>query len=67
MPGAVPLTSSHALNNATLPFGLALAAKGFAGVHDNPHLLAGVNVHAGRIANKAVADSLGMTLARIAA
>lgn len=67
MPGAVPLTSSHALNNATLPFGLALAAKGFAAVHDDPHLLAGVNVHAGRVANKAVADSLGMTFARIAA
>jgi|SRR5579859_2001116 len=67
MPGAVPLTSSHALNNATLPFGLALAAKGFAGVHDNPHLLAGVNVHAGRIANKAAADSLGVTFTRIVA
>jgi alanine dehydrogenase len=67
MPGAVPLTSSYALNNATLPFGLALAAKGFAAVRDNPHLLAGVNVHAGRIANKAVADSLRMAFTRIAA
>jgi alanine dehydrogenase len=44
-----------------------LAAKGFAAVHDDPHLLAGVNVHAGRVANKAVADSLGMTFARVAA
>lgn len=60
MPGAVLLTSSHALNNATLPFGLALAAKGIAAVRDNPHLLAGLNVLAGRIVNKAVADSLGM-------
>ena len=38
MPGAVPLTSSHALNNATLPFGLALANLGFAAVTQNPHL-----------------------------
>jgi alanine dehydrogenase len=61
MPGAVPLTSSHALNNATLPFGLALANLGFAAVAQNPHLRAGLNVHRGRITNKAVAESLGLT------
>src|SRR6266702_3973061 len=60
MPGAVPLTSSHALNNATLPFGLALANLGFAAVTQNPHLRAGLNVHRGRITNKAVAESLGL-------
>jgi alanine dehydrogenase len=60
MPGAVPLTSSHALNNATLPFGLALANSGFAAVTQNPHLRAGLNVHRGRITNKAVAESLGL-------
>src|SRR6266436_3990485 len=60
MPGAVPLTSSHALNNATLPFGLAIANHGFAAVKQNPHLLAGLNVHRGHIANKAVAESLGL-------
>ncbi|MFB6462870.1 alanine dehydrogenase [Bradyrhizobium tunisiense] len=48
MPGAVPLTSSQALNNATLPFGLALANKGFAAVLENPHLRAGLDVHRGR-------------------
>jgi alanine dehydrogenase len=60
MPGAVPLTSSHALNNATLPFGLALAAKGFAAVLDNPHLRAGLNVYRGRLTYRAVAESLGL-------
>jgi alanine dehydrogenase len=60
MPGAVPLTSSQALNNATLPFGLALANKGFAAVLENPHLRAGLNVHRGRLTYKAVAESLGL-------
>ena len=60
MPGAVPLTSSHALNNATLPFGLALANKGFAAVVDNPHLRAGLNVYRGRLTYRAVAESLGL-------
>jgi alanine dehydrogenase len=60
MPGAVPLTSSYALNNATLPFGLALAAKGLAALVENPHLSAGLNIHSGRVTNKAVADSLGL-------
>lgn len=60
MPGAVPLTSSQALNNATLPFGLALANRGFDGILDNPHLGAGLNVHRGQLTNKAVAESLKM-------
>ena len=50
MPGAVPLTSSEALNNATLPFGLALADHGLAALGLDPHLRNGLNVHAGRIA-----------------
>jgi len=61
MPGAVPHTSTFALNNATLPFILALANKGWqSACRDDPHLLAGLNVHSGRIACKAVADSLGV-------
>ena len=40
MPGAVPRTSSYALNNATLPYGLALADKGLGALRD-PHLLGG--------------------------
>jgi alanine dehydrogenase len=61
MPGAVPLTSSQALNNATLPFGLAIARDGLRAVTQNPHLRAGLNVHRGRITNKAVAESLGLS------
>src|SRR6185369_7132578 len=57
MPGAVPVTSSHALNNATLPFGLALAGKGIRALIEDPHLRAGLNVHRGKITNSAVADS----------
>lgn len=60
MPGAVPLTSSQALNNATLPFGLALANKGVAAVLENPHLRAGLNVYRGRLTYRAVAESLGL-------
>jgi alanine dehydrogenase len=60
MPGAVARTSTLALNNATLPFILALAFKGWKrACREDPHLLAGLNVHAGRITYKAVADALG--------
>lgn len=59
MPGAVPLTSSYALNNATLPYGLALADKGIAACDDDPHLREGLNVHEGKIVNEAVRESLG--------
>ena len=60
MPGAVARTSTFALNNATLPFTLALADKGWKkACQDDPHLAAGLNVHAGQITYKAVADALG--------
>jgi alanine dehydrogenase len=59
MPGAVPHTSSYALNNATLPFGLALANKGIKACEDDPYLAPGLNVHQGKIVNAAVAESLG--------
>ena len=59
MPGAVARTSTFALNNATLPFTLALANKGaFAAMKDDPHLLAGLNVHQGKITYAAVAEAL---------
>jgi alanine dehydrogenase len=60
MPGSVPLTSSHALNNATLPFGLALANNGLKAVLDDPHLRNGLNVHRGAITHPAVAKSLNL-------
>jgi alanine dehydrogenase len=59
MPGAVPVTSTHALNNATLPFGLALADHGLDALSRDPHLMRGLNVHRGQVTNRAVADSLG--------
>ena len=60
MPGAVARTSTFALNNATLPFVLALAGKGTeAALATDPHLLDGLNVYQGRIAYPAVAAALG--------
>ncbi len=62
MPGAVARTSTFALNHATLPFALALADKGWKqACADDPHLLAGLNVQAGKVTYKAVADDLGYT------
>ncbi len=65
MPGGVPVTSSQALNNATLPYGLQLAHGGFAAVMENAGLRAGLNVHRGRITCKPVAESLGLAYSPI--
>ncbi|TIU56539.1 MAG: alanine dehydrogenase [Mesorhizobium sp.] len=59
MPGAVPVTSAHALNNATLHYGLQLADKGLKALVDDHHLRNGLNVHKGKITNRAVAEALG--------
>ena len=61
MPGAVPRTSTYALNNATLPFTLALADKGWRkALADDPHLKSGLNIAAGKVTYKAVAKALGL-------
>ena len=61
MPGAVARTSTLALGNATLPFALALADKGWRqALIDDKHLLAGLNVHAGHITYEAVARDLNL-------
>jgi alanine dehydrogenase len=61
MPGAVARTSTFALNNATLPFVLDLADKGWRrALAEDPHLRAGLNIHAGRVAHEAVARDLGL-------
>jgi len=61
MPGAVARTSTFALNNATLPFGLALANKGARqALADHPHLKNGLNVAHGKVTYKAVADAHGL-------
>jgi alanine dehydrogenase len=59
MPGAVPRTSTFGLNNATLPFVLALADKGYRqALLEDSHLLAGLNVHRGQVTYEAVARDL---------
>lgn len=61
MPGAVPRSSTLALGNATLPFLLALADKGWrTACAEDPHLRAGLNVHAGQLTNAAVAAALSL-------
>lgn len=61
MPGAVARTSTFALNNATLPFTLALADKGYRGALEaDPHLREGLNVLAGKVTYKAVASAHGL-------
>ena len=60
MPGGVPRTSTFALNNATLPYVLTLADKGYRqALSDDPHLLPGLNVYRGEVTCEEVADSLG--------
>ncbi|MEQ8479080.1 MAG: alanine dehydrogenase [Hoeflea sp.] len=59
MPGAVPITSAHALNNATLHYGLMLADRGLKAIAEDRHLRAGLNVHRGRVTNRPVAEALG--------
>jgi alanine dehydrogenase len=62
MPGAVPRTSTYALNNATLPFALELANKGWRpALNANRHLKAGLNVAAGKVTHQEVARDLGLS------
>lgn len=61
IPGAVARTSTFALNNATLPFVLALADKGWRrALAEDPHLRHGLNVHAGALTHEAVARDLDL-------
>ena len=61
MPGAVARTSTIALGNATMPFMIALADKGWKqACADDPHLLNGLNVHAGKLTYAAVGEALGI-------
>lgn len=60
MPGGVARTSTYALNNVTLPFGLRIADKGYKqALLEDHHLRAGLNVCKGKVTYKAVADDLG--------
>lgn len=61
MPGAVARTSTQALTNATMPYILSLADKGWQkALADDPHFLPGLNVHAGQVAYQAVADAFSL-------
>jgi alanine dehydrogenase len=61
MPGAVPITSTYALTNATLPYVLELADRGVDGALEaNRALRQGLNVRAGEITHPAVAQALGI-------
>jgi alanine dehydrogenase len=61
MPGAVPITATNALTNATLPYAIELADYGVAGaIVRDPALRGGVNVAAGRVTHPAVAEGVGM-------
>ena len=61
MPGAVPYTSTLALTNATLPYALQLANRGWKqACMDNKELLYGLNVVDGKVVYKAVAEAFGL-------
>lgn len=61
MPGAVPRTSTFALNNQTMPYALMLAGEGLQALRNNAVLRAGLNTHQGRVTYKAVADAFGLS------
>ncbi|TDQ18703.1 L-alanine dehydrogenase [Algoriphagus boseongensis] len=66
MPGAVPYTSTLALTNATLPYAIQLADKGWKkAAQENPDLVPGLNVINGEIVYKAVADAFNMPYAMV--
>jgi alanine dehydrogenase len=60
MPGAVGRTSTFALCNVTLPWVLQLANRGLGVARELPALASAVNVHQGKVTNRAVAETFGM-------
>ena len=61
MPGGVPRTSTIALNNATLPYLVKLANKGYKkALSEDRNFLAGLNIYKGEVTYKAVADVFGL-------
>lgn len=61
MPGAVPLTSTMALTNATLPYAVAIANKGWQQVaQENLHIREGINIACGKVAYRGVAEAFGL-------
>ena len=65
MPGAVPVTSTYALTNATLPYALSIANNGWKlACEKDPNLAKGLNVHNGQIYYEAVAQAHGYEYAK---
>ena len=61
MPGAVPNTSTYALTNATMPYAVALADKGWEqALRDDRSLALGLNTHAGQLTNDPVGAAVGI-------
>ena len=60
MPGAMPRTSTYALSNVTLPYGLALAARGLDALREDPALLPGLNTFQGKVTYAAVAEAFDL-------
>jgi len=60
MPGAVPITSTYALTNATMPYVVKLADRGLAALEDDPGFLAGLNVCNGHVTYEPVARDQGL-------
>jgi alanine dehydrogenase len=61
MPGAVPHTSTYALTNATLPYVVALADKGWEqACRDDHSLMRGLSTHAGTLTSRPVGEAVGM-------
>ena len=67
MPGAVPRTSTYALTNATLPYAVALANRGWKqALRDDASLAVGLNTHAGAVTNGPVAEAHGLAAVDLA-
>lgn len=66
IPGAVPITSTSALTNATLPYVIKLANNGYKATFDDPVLQKGVNIYSGTLVHKVVADALEMEYSALA-
>jgi alanine dehydrogenase len=60
MPGAVPITSTYALTNATMPYVVRLASGGLAALHDDPGFMRGLNVYGGQVTYAPVAEAVGV-------
>jgi alanine dehydrogenase len=60
MPGAVPRTSTFALNNQTADFVVYLADHGIKGLADNPALLSGLNIYKNAVTHQGVAEAFGL-------